>query len=84
VRWLRAIPGYFQLTISLAALGGESLANLALLLQVEVPSLFFTLGVLNVEGDDGLGLVEGILAVSVVGLERLVDDVEGGGRRVGI
>jgi hypothetical protein len=76
--------GVSQLTVSLAALGGEPVSNLALVLQVEVPGLFFAVGILDVECDDGLGLLEGVLAVSLVGLERLVDDVEGGGRGVGI
>lgn len=76
--------GVFQLTVSLAALRSEPVSNLALVLQVEVPGLFFAVGILDVEGDDGLGLFEGVLAVSLVGLERLVDDVEGGGRGVGI
>jgi len=68
-----------KLTVSLAAFGGKTLADLALVLEVEVPGCFFAASVLQVEGDDGLGLVEGILAIGLVGLERLVDDVEGGG-----
>lgn len=73
-----------RLTISLAASRGSTLSNLALVLEVEVPSSLLTTGVLQVEGEDGLSLGEGILAVGFVGLERLVDDVEGSGRGVGI
>jgi hypothetical protein len=60
-------------------LGGRTLPDLALVLEIEVPGCLFAAGVLQVEGKDGLGLIEGILAVGLVGLERLVDDVEGGG-----
>lgn len=73
-----------QLTISLATGGSGTLADLALVLQVEVPALLLALRVLQVESDDGLGLVDGILAVGVVRLESLVDHVEGGGGREGI
>lgn len=68
-----------KLTVSLGALGGKPLANLALVLEVKVPGGFFAARVLQVKGDDGLGLVEGIFAVGLVSLERLVDDVEGCG-----
>jgi hypothetical protein len=60
------------------------MADLALVLEVEVPGSLFAVLVLQVESDDGLGLLNGILAVGLVGLERLVDDVEGFGCRVGI
>lgn len=60
------------------------MSNLALVLKIEVPGSLLATGVLQVEGEDGLGLAEGILAVGFVGLERLVDDVEGSGRGVGI
>lgn len=60
------------------------MTNLALVLQVEVPALFFAVGILQVEGDDGLGLVDGILALASISLERLLDDVERGGGGVGI
>lgn len=73
-----------KLTISLAALRGGALANLALLLQIEVPALLLALAVLQVEGDDGLGLLDGILALGGIGLERLVDRVKGGGGGEGI
>ena len=78
----RAIPG--KLTVRLSALGSKALSDLTLVLEVEVPCGFFALIVLQVESDDGLGLVKGILAVGLAALERLVDDVEGSGRRVGI
>jgi len=73
-----------QLTVSFGALGSGAVANLALVLQVEVPALFFALLVLDVEGNDGLGAVDGLLATSLIALEGLVDDVERGGRGVGI
>lgn len=72
------------LTISLAARRGSALSNLALVLQVEVPALLFTFGVLQVEGDDSLGLVDSILALASIALERLLDDVERGRGGVGI
>ena len=68
-----------KLTIGLAASWGSSLANLALVLQVEVPGLLFTTLVLQVEGEDGLGLVDGILAIGITALEGLLDGVESGG-----
>lgn len=73
-----------RLTISLATGRGSTLAHLALVLQVEVPALLLTLGVLQVEGDDGLGGVDGVLALALVGLEGLVDGVERGGGGEGI
>lgn len=73
-----------KLTVSLAALGRKTLPNLALVLEIQIPSRFFPVGVLYVKGDNGLGLFQSILTVGFVGLERLVDDVEGGGGRVGI
>ena len=72
------------LTISLATSGGGTLADLALVLQVEVPAGLLALLVLQIEGNDGLGLVDGVLALGGIGLERLVDRVEGGGGRQGI
>lgn len=68
-----------KLTISLSTLGGDTLANSTLLLEVEVPGLFLAAGVLEVESNDGLGLVDGVLALSGVGLEGRVDHVERGG-----
>lgn len=68
-----------KLTISLSALRGGTLANNTLLLEVEVPGLFLAAGVLEVERNDGLGLVDGVLALSGVGLEGRVDHVERGG-----
>lgn len=68
-----------KLTVSLAALRRKTLPDLALVLEIQVPSRFFSAGVLYVKGDDGLGIVQSLLTVGFVGLERLVDDVEGGG-----
>lgn len=75
----KQIAAEVKLTVSLATLGSKTVSDLALVLEVEVPRGFFALFVLQVESDDGLGLLEGILAVALVGLERLVDDVEGDG-----
>lgn len=55
------------------------MSDLALVLKVEVPRGLFALLVLQIESDDSLSVVESILAVALVGLERLVNDVEGGG-----
>jgi hypothetical protein len=73
-----------QLTVSFGARGSGAVANLALVLQVEVPALFLAVLVLDVEGDDGLGSVDGLLATSLIGLEGLVDGVERGGGGVRI
>jgi len=73
-----------ELTISLATGGCGTLADLTLVLQVEVPALLLTLGVLQIESNNGLSLVDGILAIGLVGLESLVDHVERGGGREGI
>jgi hypothetical protein len=75
----RVIRAECKLTFRLGSLGGKSVADLSLVLEIEVPGGFFAARVLQVEGDDGVGLLEGIFAVGFVGLERLVDDVEGGG-----
>lgn len=55
------------------------MSDLALVLEVEVPRSLFALVVLQIESDDSLSVVESILAVALVSLERLVNDVEGGG-----
>lgn len=68
-----------KLTIGLSTLGGSALANLTLLLEIEVPALLLTLLVLEVESNDSLGLVDGVLALRGVGLKDLVNDVESGG-----
>jgi hypothetical protein len=72
------------LTVSLGTSGGGTLANLAFVLQVEVPAGLLTLLILQVEGDDGLSLVDGVLALGGIGLQRLVDRVEGDGCGEGI
>lgn len=73
-----------KLTISLAPGRRSTLAHLTLVLQVEVPALLLALGVLQVEGDNGLGRVDGILTLGLVGLEGLVDGVERGGGGEGV
>lgn len=69
------------LTISLSTLGSGTLANNTLILEVEVPALGLALVVGQGESEDGLGGLDGISALSSIGLESVVDDVErsGGG-----
>lgn len=66
-------------TISLPPSRSGPLSDNTLLLEIEVPSLLLSFGVLDVERDDGLGLGDGVLALVFVGLEGRVDYVEGGG-----
>ena len=68
----------------------EALANLALVLEVNVPALGLPSGVLKGEGKDSVALLDRILLVGGI-LERLVDGLEGGrggelvcGRRISI
>lgn len=68
-----------RLTISLAALRSSALADSAVLLQIQVPALLLAVGILDRERDNGLGLVDGLLARGLVALEGLVDHVERGG-----
>lgn len=71
------------LTISLSTLGGGTLSNNTLILEVEVPALCLALVVGQGESENGLGGLDGISALSSVGLESVVDDVErSGGREV--
>lgn len=44
-----------------------------------MPGLFLAAGVLEIEGDDSLGLADGVFALGLVALEGRVDHVEGGG-----
>ena len=73
-----------KLTISLSTGWRGSLANFTLVLQVEVPAVGLALVVCEVEGEDSTAILDGVLALSVVGLEDGVDLVEGdgGGKRV--
>lgn len=45
----------------------ESLANGALVLEVDVPALNLAGGVLEVEGEDGVALLDGVLLVGLAG-----------------
>jgi hypothetical protein len=56
---------------------GETLGDLALVLEVNVPALDLAGGVLNVEGEDGVALLDGVLLVGGIG-EGGLDGVEGG------
>ncbi len=55
----------------------EALADLALILEVNVPALGLASGVLEVEGEDGVALLDGVLLVCGVA-EGVVDGVKGG------
>jgi hypothetical protein len=68
-----------KLTISLLAGRSSTLADLAFLLEVEVPALFLAAGVLQVESNDSLGILDGVLALGFVALEGSVDRVESRG-----
>lgn len=63
------------LTIGLAL---DALGNLARVLQVDRPALRLAATVLKGEGEDGVALLDRILAVGVACVERLVDGVKGG------
>lgn len=71
----------FQLTIGLAALWSSALAGDTVLLEVEVPALGGASLVGEGEGEDALGGLDSGLALLGVGLERVVDQVKGSGRR---
>lgn len=70
-----------KLTIRLSTLRSRALADLAVVLEVEVPALLLATGVLEVESNNSLGLADGVLTLSLVGLESRVDHVERGGGR---
>lgn len=74
----------YKRTISLSTGGGGTLADDALVLEIEVPALLLAGGVLEVERDDGLGVLDGVFALGFVGLEGGVDHVEGGGGGEGV
>lgn len=67
-----------RLTISLLALGRNTLADGAGLLQVNVPALGRTGPVLEREREDGSALLDGVLAVGLVGGQDVLDGVERG------
>ncbi len=54
----------------------ESLNNLTLVLEVDVPALSLTSLVLQGESEDGVAGLDGVLASGIIGLEGLVDDIE--------
>lgn len=67
------------LTIGFLALRRWALADLAALLQVNVPCLLLRLCVLQVESEDGATLLDGIFALGI-GREGGGDGVESSGR----
>jgi hypothetical protein len=69
---------YPRLTTSLLALGSSALAESTGLLKVDVPGLLLAGRVLEVEGEDGTTLLDGVLAVSLA-LESGRNGVEGSG-----
>lgn len=71
-------------TASLLALGSKTLANDALVLQVDVPALLLAGLVLEGESIDAVTGLDGVLALSIIALQRLVDGIKGSrGREVG-
>lgn len=58
----------------------ESLANSALVLEVDVPAFGLASAVLEVEGEDGVALLDGVLLVGVAG-ESNGNSVKGCGGR---
>ena len=70
-----------KLTVGLVA---KTLANLALVLEVNVPLVGLAGSVLEDKGKDGLALLDGVLAVGVAAGKSAVDRVEssGGGELV--
>ncbi len=70
--------GKRELTIGL---GAKTLGDLASLLEVDVPALGLTSSVLQGEGEDGVTLLDGILAVGIGGVQGLVDGIKGSGGR---
>lgn len=59
----------------------KTLANLALVLEVNVPLVGLAGGVLEDESKDGVALLDGVLAVSVAAGKGAVNGVESGGGR---
>lgn len=56
----------------------KTLGDLALLLEVDVPAVGLTGSVLQIEGKDGIALLDGVLAVGLAGFQSIVDGVESG------
>jgi hypothetical protein len=67
-----------DLTIGFLALGRLALAHLTLLLQINIPTLRLTRCIFQCECEDGIALLNGVLAIRVVRFQRVVDEVEGG------
>lgn len=65
------------LGIRTGGLLAKTLADLAGVLEVEVPAGGLAGLVLEGESEDGVGLLDGILAVGFAGVESLVHEVEG-------
>jgi hypothetical protein len=59
----------------------QAFANGALVLEIDVPALCLASGVFESEREDGVALVDGVLAVSLAGVESVVDLVESRGGR---
>lgn len=57
----------------------NALADLTLLLKVNVPAVGLTGRVLEGEGKDGLALADGLLAIGLARVQSIVDGVERGG-----
>ena len=55
----------------------QALGNGARVLEVDVPAVGLAGGVLEGEGEDGVALLQGVLAVGLAGVESGVDRLEG-------
>lgn len=62
---------------SYVGLLAEALGNLALALQVDVPALGLSGGVLEGKGVDTVSLLDGVFLVGFAGIQGLVDGLEG-------
>jgi hypothetical protein len=71
-------------TISLSTGGCGALADFPLVLQVNVPAPLLAGVVLQGEGVDAGALLDGVLALGVVGSESGVDGIKGGRGREGV
>lgn len=72
-----------QLTISLLASRGLALADFARLLEINVPCFFLVLGVLQLEGEDGFALVDGVFSLGFARGKGSIDGFKGLGGREG-
>lgn len=72
--WARA-----RLAICFLPLRRLPLGDSTLLFKIDVPSVLLPLFVLQLEGEDSVGLLHCIFPPSIIRLEGAVDDIKGGG-----